>query len=397
VHFISVFAASDATGGLRSGTASWIENDVLAARARGQRWIVPFFHVAPFADGSSHPSNLDLREDLGPLFERLGVQVALSTHDQSYERTFPLTDVPDSNTPTSTAKRCYTLADGVTWMKVSPAGKLSSKNHDFSKFQTHPAPAYTAFRDDTLHHITRIRFSAGGTMRVETFGIRGDGSPPIIQDTFEYRDGTCPAELRFSASSAALTADQGGTASRQVTLDSSGGAANFTVTDDAPWLNVAPATGSTPRTLTLTANSAGLAPGTYDATVTAAAPGQVGTTMTVSFTVSEPYAMKVSTSSSRTSPEALEGRTVTRVIYPFLVPPTGATRVRFWLDNTAATGTPRTVENSPPWDFLGTASNGTARPFDTRTISNGSHTITAVADLTGGGTKTVHATFSVAN
>jgi hypothetical protein len=358
---------------------------------------VPFFHVAPFADGSSHPSNLDLRADLGPLFERLGVKVALSTHDQSYERTFPLTGVPAINLPTTSAKRCYTPADGVTWMKVSPAGKLSSKNKDFSRFQTFPAPAYTAVRDDTMHHITRLRFTSEGTLRVEVFGVRGDGSPPILQDSFEYRDGACAPELALSRTAVELTAGEGGTASTTVDVTSSLGAADFSASDDAPWLEVTPAAGSTPGTLTLSAAAAGLAPGAHDAKVIVEAPGHLSVNLTVRLTVAEDLRMQVSTSSSRSAPQPLDGARLSGVRYPFLTPASGATRVRFWLDNPAASGTPRTTENSAPWDFLGTASSGAAKPFDTGTLADGSHTITAVADLSGGGTKTVHTTFTVDN
>jgi large repetitive protein len=227
--------------------------------------------------------------------------------------------------------------------------------------------------------------------------VRGDGTAPILQDSFEYRDGACPPELALSRSSVALTADPGSTASAQVQVDANAGSTAFTASDDASWLSVSPGSGTTPRTLTLTANAAGLAPGTYDATVTATAPGHVSARTTVSLTVAAPYAINMSTASNRSSPVALAGRTVSRVIYPFMVPESGATRVRFWLDNPAATGNPRVTEGNPPWDFVGTANNGTAKPWDTRSIANGSHTITAVADLPGGGTRTVHATFQVAN
>ena len=192
-HFISIFAVENSTA-LPTATFNWLASDLAAARAAGRRWVIPYFHVPPFADGLSHPSNLALRAQLGPLFEQYDVQVVLTSHDQSFERTYPLAGVPNSIVRTSTDLTGYDGADGVTWIKVSPAGKLSNRNgvNDFSRFTTNPPPFWTAARDDTMHHFTRLIFSASGTLRVETYGYSGDGTPAIIIDSFEYNLGSAP-------------------------------------------------------------------------------------------------------------------------------------------------------------------------------------------------------------
>lgn len=189
-HFVSIFAVNG-NKAISSAQLSWLEDDLAAARSAGQRWIVPFFHVSPFADGSSHPSNLELRAQLGPVFERYDVDVAISSHDQSFERTFPLVNVPVSNTPTSSSLSCYTKGDGVVWLKVSPGGKLSNKNGGFSQFQTFPPPPWTAARDDTMHHFLHVEISAAGSMTVTTYAVIGDGTPPIVVDTFRITAGSC--------------------------------------------------------------------------------------------------------------------------------------------------------------------------------------------------------------
>jgi hypothetical protein len=189
-HFVSIFAVQGFQG-LSSSQLAWIEQDILAAKGRGQRWIIPYYHVSPFTDGTVHPSNLQLRAQLGPLFEQLGVQIAVSSHDQSYERSYPLTNVPSTNTRTSTSLSCYSLDDGVTWVKVSPGGKLSSKTGDFSPFANSTPPAWTAYRDNTMHHIARIHVDATGYLRFDAYGVVGDGSAPVLLDSFEYRDGAC--------------------------------------------------------------------------------------------------------------------------------------------------------------------------------------------------------------
>lgn len=75
----------------------------------------------------------------------------------------------------------------------------------------------------------------------------------------------------LTVSPASLTFD--GTGTRTLTVGSTGAALSFTASTNAAWLSVTPSTGQTPATLTVTANTAGLASGTYTGTVTVA-PGQ---------------------------------------------------------------------------------------------------------------------------
>ena len=60
-------------------------------------------------------------------------------------------------------------------------------------------------------------------------------------------------------------------------------------------------------------------------------------------------------------------------------------------------GSPFQVENVAPWDIGGTANNDTSLPYDTTQLSDGSHTITAAIQLSGGGTEVANATFLVVN
>ncbi|MFQ5879009.1 MAG: fibronectin type III domain-containing protein, partial [Dehalococcoidia bacterium] len=392
VHFVSIMAVSG-QGTLSDATVQWIQQDITDALNAGQTWVVPFFHVSPFADGKNHSSNLNLRAQLGPLFESLGVKLVISSHDQAYERTYPLTDVPATNTPTSTSLTCYTMADGVTWVKVSPGGKLSNKNGNFSKFATEPPPAWTAFRDNTMHHFTRLIVSASGSIQVDTYGVIGDGTPPLILDSFQYTVGACPPELQFSPDTLSFTVDEGGSDSAPVNLDTNDATvASYTVSDDAGWLTVSPLSGSTPDTLTLSVDTTGLAAGTYIATVTATASGYLSDTLTVTLNVGGAFNLLVSSFPDRSSAVPLEGASVMDGIAVFVSPDTGITQVRFYLD-----GILHQTENKIPWDFKGTASNGAAKLYDTTQLADGLHTISAEIDLSAGGTEVVSSTFTVAN
>jgi hypothetical protein len=108
------------------------------------------------------------------------------------------------------------------------------------------------------------------------------------------------------------------------------------------------------------------------------------------------YSLLVSSSSNRSNPSPLTGQTVSGNIYAFTSPESGVSRVRFYLDNPTMSGTPRSVERTAPYDFAG-GTVSTANPFNTAGVSDGSHTITAAVELSGGGTEVVHASFTVSN
>lgn len=188
-HFLSIFAPGD--DALSDDELSWIDRDLGAARDDGQRWLIAFQHVPLFSDGANHGSNTVLRAQLGPIFERHGVQLALSAHDQSFERTFPLVDVPQVNSPTSTARGCYELGDGVIYMKVSPGGKLSDITRGFSPFVTQPPPPWTAIRNDTGHHFSRLVFTEAGDLQVLTYSVADNRSAPEVVDDFVLTEAGC--------------------------------------------------------------------------------------------------------------------------------------------------------------------------------------------------------------
>jgi acid phosphatase type 7 len=201
VHFVSILSVTEQTG-LTNAQLNWIEQDIRAAQQRGQRWIIPYMHAGPFGDGANHPSNRAVRAQLGPLFERLNVDLVISSHDQAYERTYPLINVPTTNTKTSSSRTSYTRNDGVIYLKTSPTGKLSNKNGGFSPFSTATPPQYMAFRNNTMHHFTQLSFSATGSLKVDTYGFTGNGASPVIMDSFQITDGPTPLSALISNATA---------------------------------------------------------------------------------------------------------------------------------------------------------------------------------------------------
>ncbi|MGH7358628.1 MAG: PQQ-dependent sugar dehydrogenase, partial [Candidatus Rokuibacteriota bacterium] len=133
-------------------------------------------------------------------------------------------------------------------------------------------PFSTAGLANGPHTITAaVDLASGGTTVVSgTFTVTGAGGTPSL------------------VLSAGVVVLSGTSPSAQMNLNTTSGIASFTITDDAPWLNVAPTSGSTPAALVLTAFVEGLSPGSYIATVTATAPGFEPDTLSVTLTVAGP-------------------------------------------------------------------------------------------------------------
>ena len=108
--------------------------------------------------------------------------------------------------------------------------------------------------------------------------------------------------LATSATSAAFTYTLGGTAPGALTVSvtSNGAALSYTVTKSAStWLNVTPATGTTPGNISISVTTTGLAAGTYSGSVTLTATGAGNSPLSV------PVTLTVSNPSLTTTPATL--------------------------------------------------------------------------------------------
>jgi hypothetical protein len=103
-----------------------------------------------------------------------------------------------------------------------------------------------------------------------------------------------------------------------------------------------------------------------------------------------------STSADRSYPSSLHEATVANDVYVFTSAHSGVDRVQFYLDDSTMSGSARQVENSAPFDFAG-GSSSAANWFDTTSLNDGQHTITALIEMDSGPDQVVHATFTVKN
>jgi hypothetical protein len=110
-----------------------------------------------------------------------------------------------------------------------------------------------------------------------------------------------------------------------------------------------------------------------------------------------PTTLRFSYQADRSGPVALNGATVSGPVYVFTAPDRATTtRVRFYVDDIGRVRSPYRTESNPPYD-LGGGSVTAASPFQTTSLTNGSHTLTAVVDDSASTAEVVTATFTVAN
>lgn len=101
----------------------------------------------------------------------------------------------------------------------------------------------------------------------------------------------------------------------------------------------------------------------------------------------------ISARSDRSAASSLSGAAVSGAAYVFLAPEAEVAVVEFWLDNEALSGKPRQRETQAPFDFAGGTATS-ALPFDTSTLSNGAHVISARVTATDGHVSIIHTNFT---
>jgi len=88
IHFV-VLDSYDSDRSVNGTMLSWLENDLAATQ---QDWLIAFWHHPPYTRGSHNSDNegplIDMRENALPLLESYGVDLVLTGHSHSYERSY---------------------------------------------------------------------------------------------------------------------------------------------------------------------------------------------------------------------------------------------------------------------------------------------------------------------
>ncbi|MCY1035830.1 metallophosphoesterase [Corallococcus sp. BB11-1] len=184
VHFISL--DSNCAVGLASADRctlsaqkAWAEAD-LAANTRP--WTVAFFHHPSWSSGE-HGSQLTMRRQFGPLFEKYGVDLVLTGHDHNYERSKPMF----GDTMASGSQR------GIPYLVVGSGGATL---RSFPSSQ----PAWTALRDNQSYGFLDVMVDGG------TLTARLITSTNTVRDTLTLRKTLVKSAARAASSAAAEAA-----------------------------------------------------------------------------------------------------------------------------------------------------------------------------------------------
>jgi acid phosphatase type 7 len=145
VHFVGL--DSNCAVGLASkdrctlaAQRAWLEQDLAASQAA---WKIVFFHHPPWSSGN-HGSQLTVRREFGPLFEKYGVDLVLTGHDHNYERSRPMIGDREAGTG----------EQGITYLVVGGGG---ASLRQFPSSQ----PAWSAARDNTAYGFLDVNVTEG--------------------------------------------------------------------------------------------------------------------------------------------------------------------------------------------------------------------------------------------
>ena len=166
----------------------------------------------------------------------------------------------------------WTATDDAAWLTLSPASGAGAGTVTLS--------------------VNTTGLSAG--THTATISVAATGASNTPRTATVTLTITPPPSIGLSPTSFNFTAQVGGPNPNSQTLSVSnagGGTLNWSASDDASWLTLAPASGTNAGSVTVSVNTAGLAAGTHTAVITVSAPGAANTpaTASVTLTIAQSY------------------------------------------------------------------------------------------------------------
>ncbi len=167
----------------------------------------------------------------------------------------------------------WTASESASWLAVSPGSGTNAGTVTVT-------PSITGLAAGTYtEDITLAAAGATGSPKTVTVTLTVDPpTPPALS--------VSPAALSFSA-----VAGGSNPAAKSLAISNTGGGSlDWTASESATWMSVAPSSGTNSGTVTVTPSIAGLTAGTYSEDITLAAAGATGSpkTVTVTLTVDPP-------------------------------------------------------------------------------------------------------------
>jgi 3',5'-cyclic AMP phosphodiesterase CpdA len=117
IHFVSLDSYGQVHGqrmsDLLSEQAKWLEADL---KQNSQDWIVVYFHHPPFSKGShdadKEPELTAIRTNLVPIFDKYNVDLVMTGHSHSYERSYLLKGFTETSASFSFSKHALSSSSG---------------------------------------------------------------------------------------------------------------------------------------------------------------------------------------------------------------------------------------------------------------------------------------------
>ena len=110
--------------------------------------------------------------------------MSICSHDQNYERTYPLSGLNASNPEfNQTENLVYKQGDGTVFLKISPCGKKSEIGNLFPLFQD-VQPPFIAARDRSAFHFAMFSVIDGNSLEVKVYNVPEDNSSKYLIDSF---------------------------------------------------------------------------------------------------------------------------------------------------------------------------------------------------------------------
>jgi uncharacterized protein (TIGR03382 family) len=209
VHFVALdsncaigLASADRCG--LAAQKTWLEKDLAATT---QPWKIVFFHHPPWSSGE-HGSQLTMRRNFAPIFEKYGVDLVLTGHDHNYERSKPMEG--DAVAP---------AGEGIPYLVVGGGG-ASLRPFATSK------PDWSVIRDDQAHGFLDVKV-VEGTLTANL--VETDGK---VLDSFTLKKDLPPLEQSPAGTLAVTVEGERGVAPHQALFRATTELANAKVTWD---------------------------------------------------------------------------------------------------------------------------------------------------------------------
>jgi hypothetical protein len=162
----------------------------------------------------------------------------------------------------------WTASESASWLSLAPSSGTNAGTITAT-------PSISGLAAGT--YTTDVTVTAAGA----------SGSPKTIAVTLTV-DPVTPPALSVTPASLSFNATQGGSSPAAKTLSVSntgGGSMDWTASESASWLSLAPSSGTNAGTITATPSISGLAAGTYTTDVTVTAAGATGSPKTIAVTL----------------------------------------------------------------------------------------------------------------